>query len=81
MQGIDELLERRISKLTSGGLRALGYECLEAAKSQSDRTLRVRLLERSLKLAQRAEELEKGVRGRRQRNKGGGTPGPDNPEA
>jgi hypothetical protein len=81
MQDIDNLLKRPVANLTSADLRALGYECLEAAKSQSDRRLRTGLLERSLKLAQRAEELEKGAQGRRGRHKGGGTPGPDNPEA
>ena len=80
MQGIDELLERPVTNMTSADLRALGYECLAAARSQSDRTLRTRLHERSLKLAQRAEELEQGVQSRHGLHKRGGTPGPDNPE-
>jgi hypothetical protein len=81
MQDIDELLERPVANLTSADLRALGYKCLMAAKSQTDRTLRARLLERSLKLAQLAEELEAGLPSRRGPHKRGGTPGPDNPEA
>jgi hypothetical protein len=81
MQDIDNLLKRPVADLTSADLRVLGYECVEAARSQSDHTLRVRLIERSLELAQRAEELEKGVCSRRGRHKRGGTPGPDNPGA
>lgn len=81
MQDIDELLKRPVAKLTSADLRVLGYECMEAARSQSDRALRVRLIERSLEVAQRAEELETGVRSRRRPHKRGGTPGPDNPGA
>ena len=81
MQSIDKLLKRPVSNLTVSDVRALGYECLEAAKSQTDLTLRKRLLARGLELAQRAETLENGKPERPRPQKRGGTPGPDNPEA
>jgi hypothetical protein len=81
MQDMDKLLECPVSNLTVSGLRALGYECLAAAKSQIDLTLRARLLERGLELAQRAEALENEIPRQSEPYKTGGTPGPENPEA
>jgi hypothetical protein len=81
MQDIDKLLKGTVSDLTAGDLRALGYKCLEAAKSQSELALRTGLLARGLELAQQAEALENGKPRRRGPHKSGGTPGPDNPEA
>jgi hypothetical protein len=81
MQSIDKLLKRPVSNLTVSEVRALGYECLDAAKSQSDQALRTSLLARGLELAQQAEALENGKPRNPGRHKSGGTPGPDNPAA
>jgi hypothetical protein len=81
MQDIDKLLERPVSNLTAGDLRALGHECLEVAKSQSDLALRTSLLARGLELAQQAEALESGKPRQCGPHKSGGTPGPNNPAA
>jgi hypothetical protein len=81
MQEAGKLLERPVSNLPAVDLRAMGYECLEASKSQTDRALRASLLARGLDLAQLAESSENGKSRHIGPRKSRGTPCPDNPEA
>ncbi len=75
MEPKDDLLETAVDR-NAAELRDQAKQCLEAAKSEEDATIRRRLFNRSLELAQQAEAMDR-LPPLHSDSKGSGTPGPE----